>query len=241
MKLVQFSSVAQLCPTLCDPMNHSMPGLPVHHQLPEFTQTHVHWVGDAIQPSHPLSSPFPPAPNPSQHQGLFQWVNSSHEVAKVLPKLVARVSALMWLKIALWEGVKAPLPKLLEPDKLWYSEFSIWTYILEPLSGPGGVSWTQSQYFYIKIRKIYTKWDKVHKKPHFGTADKGLHPREIKQLAQDHSPGCEPQHSCQSLCSNHYTVLPQQWNPLTIKNEGSKRLVSDSYTDMVGESCFLLS
>ena len=65
-------------------MNCSMPGLPVHHQLPKFTQTHVHRVGDAIQPSHPLSSPFPPAPNPSQHQSLFQWVNSSHEVAKVL-------------------------------------------------------------------------------------------------------------------------------------------------------------
>ena len=80
----QFSSVAQLCPTLCDPMNLSTPGLPVHHQLPEFTQTHVHWIGDAIQPSHPLSSPSPPAPNPSQHQSLFQWVNSSHEVAKVL-------------------------------------------------------------------------------------------------------------------------------------------------------------
>ena len=81
---VQFSSVAQLCPTLCDPMNHSTPGLPVHYQLPEFTQTHVHRVGDAIQPSHPLSSPFPPTPNPFQHQSLFQWVNSSHEVAKVL-------------------------------------------------------------------------------------------------------------------------------------------------------------
>ena len=81
---VQFSSVAQSCPTLCDPVNRSMPGLPVHHQLPEFTQTHVHRVSDAIQPSHPLSSPSPPAPNPSQHQSLFQWVNSSHEVAKVL-------------------------------------------------------------------------------------------------------------------------------------------------------------
>jgi len=69
---VQFSSVAQSCPTLCDPMNRSMPGLPVHHQLPEFTQTHVHRVSDAIQPSHPPSSPSPPAPNPSQHQGLFQ-------------------------------------------------------------------------------------------------------------------------------------------------------------------------
>ena len=80
----QFSSVTQSCPTLCDPMNRSTPGLAVHHQLPEFTQTHVHWVSDAIQPSHPLSSPSPPAPNPSQHQSLFQWVNSSHEVAKVL-------------------------------------------------------------------------------------------------------------------------------------------------------------
>ena len=79
-----FSSVAQSYPTLCDPMNCSRPGLPVHHQLPEFTQTHVHQVSDAIQPSHPLSSPSPPAPNPSQHQSLFQWVNSSHEVAKVL-------------------------------------------------------------------------------------------------------------------------------------------------------------
>ena len=69
---VQFSSVAQSCPTLCDPMNHSTPDLPVHHQLPEFTQTHVHRVGDAIQPSHPLLSPSPPAPNPSHHQGLFQ-------------------------------------------------------------------------------------------------------------------------------------------------------------------------
>ena len=82
--IYQFSSGAQSCPTLCDPMNCSTPGLPVHHHFPEFTQTHVHRVGDAIQPSHPLSSPFPPAPNPWQHHSLFQWVNSSHEVAKVL-------------------------------------------------------------------------------------------------------------------------------------------------------------
>ena len=79
----QIRSVAQSCPTLCDPMNRSTPGLPVHHQLLEFTQTHVHRVSDDIQPSHPLSSPSPPAPNPSQHQSLFQLVNSSHEVAKV--------------------------------------------------------------------------------------------------------------------------------------------------------------
>ena len=79
-----FSSVAQSCLTLCNPMYRSMPRLPVHHQLPEFTQTHVHCVRGAFQPSHPLSSPSPPAPNPSQHQGLFKWVSSSHQVVNVL-------------------------------------------------------------------------------------------------------------------------------------------------------------
>ena len=102
---VQFSSVTQLCLPLCDPVNRSMPGLPVHHQLPEFTQTHVHWVGDAIQPSHPLSSPSLPASNPSQHQGLFQWVNSSHKVAKVIShyenKYTTSTQSLEWLK---WKG-----------------------------------------------------------------------------------------------------------------------------------------
>ena len=83
-RMHQFSSVAQSCLTLCDPMNCSTPGLPVCHKLPEFTQTHAHRAGDAIQPSHPLSSPSPPAPNPSQHQGLFQWVNSLHEMVKIL-------------------------------------------------------------------------------------------------------------------------------------------------------------
>ena len=92
----QFNSVTQSCPILCDPMNRRTPGLPVHHQLPEFTQTHVHWVSDAIQPSHPhpLSSPLPPASNPSQHPNLFQRVNSAwggqstgvSALASVLPK-----------------------------------------------------------------------------------------------------------------------------------------------------------
>ena len=81
---VQFSSVTQLCTTLCDPMNHSMPGLPVYHQLQEFTQTHVHGVSDAIQPSHPQSSPSPPTFNLPQHQGLFKLVSSLHQVAKLL-------------------------------------------------------------------------------------------------------------------------------------------------------------
>ena len=80
----QFSSVAQWCLTLCDPKGCSMPRLPVYYKLPEFTQAHVHRVGDAIQSSHPLSSPSPSALNPSQHQGLFQWVSSSHQMAKVL-------------------------------------------------------------------------------------------------------------------------------------------------------------
>ena len=81
---VQFRSVAQSCPTHCDLMYYSTPGFPVHHQLPEFTQTHVHWVSDAIPPFHPLSSPSPPAFSLSQHQGFFKWVSSSYQVAKVL-------------------------------------------------------------------------------------------------------------------------------------------------------------
>ena len=81
---VQFSSVVQSCPTLCNSMNRSTPGLPVHHQLLEFTQTHVYLVSDSIQPSHPLLSPSPPAFNLSQHQGLLKWVSSLHQVATVL-------------------------------------------------------------------------------------------------------------------------------------------------------------
>ena len=81
---ISVSSVAQACLTFCDPMDCSMPGYPVHHQLPEFAQTHVHRVSDAIWPSHPLLSLFPPAFSLSQHQGIFQQVSSSHQVAKVL-------------------------------------------------------------------------------------------------------------------------------------------------------------
>ena len=91
-----FSSVTQSCPTLCDPMNCSRPGLPVHHQVPELAQTHVHWVSDAIQPSHPLSSPSPPDLNLSKHQGLFQWVSSSHQVTKVL-ELQLQHQSFQWI------------------------------------------------------------------------------------------------------------------------------------------------
>ena len=84
---VQFSSVAQLCLTLCNPMDCSTPDLPVHHQLSEFTQTHIHWFADAIQSSHLLSSPSP-AFNLSQHQDLFKWVNYLHQVAKVIPVIM---------------------------------------------------------------------------------------------------------------------------------------------------------
>ena len=80
----EFSSVAQTCLILCNPMDCSTPAFPVHHQLPELTQTHVHWVGDPIQTSHPLSSPSPTAFDLPQHQGLFQWVSSSHQLPKVL-------------------------------------------------------------------------------------------------------------------------------------------------------------
>ena len=102
---VQFSSVAQWCPTLFDPMNCSTPGLPVHHQLPEFTQTHIHWVDDAIQTSHLLLSSSPSAPNPSQHHSLFPWVNSSTwggqntgvlASASFLPKKTQDWSPLEW-------------------------------------------------------------------------------------------------------------------------------------------------
>ena len=91
-------------------MNHSTPGLPVHHQLPEFTQTHFHWVGDAIQPSHPLSSPSPPALNLSQHQGLFKWVSSSHQVAKVL---VSASASVLSMNIQDWFPLRANINTLL--------------------------------------------------------------------------------------------------------------------------------
>ena len=97
LKQIHFSSVTQLCPVLCDPADCSTPGFSVHHQLPELAQTHVHRVGDAIQPSYPLSSPSSPAFNLSQHQGLLQWVSSSHQVARVLE---------LQLK-AKWKGEKA--------------------------------------------------------------------------------------------------------------------------------------
>ena len=91
IKKYEFSSVTQSCPTLCDPMDRSTPGPPVHHQLPEFTQTHVHRVGDAIQPSHRLSSPSPPALNLSEHQGLFQWVSSSQHGQSIAISALASV------------------------------------------------------------------------------------------------------------------------------------------------------
>ena len=102
--MFQFSSVTQSCPTLCDPMNCSTPGLSVHQQLPEFTQTHVHLVGDAIQPSHPLWSPSPPTPNPSQHQSfpksqLLAWGGQSTGVsalASVLPMNIQDWSPWEW-------------------------------------------------------------------------------------------------------------------------------------------------
>ena len=96
MTMFSISSVTQSHPTLCDPTDCSMPGLPVHHQLPELAQTHVHQVSDAIQPSHPLSSSFPPAFNLSQHQALFKWVSSSHQVTQVL-ELQLQHQSFQWI------------------------------------------------------------------------------------------------------------------------------------------------
>ena len=95
--LLSVSSVAQSCPTLCDPMDCSMPSLPVHHQLPEFTQTHVHPVSDAMQLFYPLLSPSLPAFNLSQHQGLFKWVSSSHQVAKVSLVFQLQHQSFQWI------------------------------------------------------------------------------------------------------------------------------------------------
>ena len=104
--LFQFSSVIQSCVTLCDALDCSMPGFPVHHQFPELTQTHVHQVSDAIQPSHPLSSPFPPAFNLFQHQDFFQWVSSSHQVVKIL-ELQLQHQSLQWIFRTdfFWDGL----------------------------------------------------------------------------------------------------------------------------------------
>ena len=134
--MFQFSSVTQLCLTPWDPMNRSTPGFPVHHQLPESTQTHAHRVNDAIQPSHPLlSSPSPPALNLSQHQGLFQWVSSSHQVAKVLEFQLQHQSFqwtprtdLLWMDWLDLLSVQGTLKSLLQhhsskPSILWFSDF----------------------------------------------------------------------------------------------------------------------
>ena len=128
-----FSSVQllQSCPTLCDPMNCSTPSLPDHHQLLDFTQTRVHWVGDAIQPSHPLSSPSPPALNLSQHQGLFQWVSSSHQVAKVLEFQLQHQSFQWTFRTDLLQDglfVRIALRQLSEKAIWWVSssKFFIW-------------------------------------------------------------------------------------------------------------------
>ena len=128
---IQFISVAQLCLTLCNPMDCSISGLPVYHQFQEFTQTHIHWVGDAIQPSYPPSSPSP-APNLSQHQGLFQWVGSSCQMAKVLElKLHIRpsnqYSELISFRIDWYDllAIRGTLKSLLQHHSLKHQFFRI--------------------------------------------------------------------------------------------------------------------
>ena len=127
--IIQFSSGTQSCPTLCDPMNCSMPGLPVHHRLPEFTQTHAHWVGDAIQPSHPLSSPSPPAFNLSQHQGLFKWVSSSSFSFSISPS--NEYSGLIflrmdWLDLLAVQGTLKSLLTTVQKHQIFGAQLSLW-------------------------------------------------------------------------------------------------------------------
>ena len=158
---VQFSSVAQSCPTLCDPMNRSTPGLPVYYQLLGFTQTHVHQVNDTIQPSHPLSSPSIPAPKPSQHQSLFQWVISSMRWSKYWsftfsispsnehPGLIS--FRMDWLDLLAVQGtLKSPLQHdSSKPSIFWCSAFFI----------------VQFSYLYMSTGKIIalTRWTFVNK------------------------------------------------------------------------------
>ena len=127
-----FSSASQSCPILCNPTNCSTPGLPVHRQLPEFTQTHVHSAGDATQPSHPLSCPSP-AFNLSQHQGLFQWVSSSHQVAKVL-ELPLQHQSFQWIfNIQDWFPLAMPN---CGPKILIYQEGMAWPSDSPPAHAP---------------------------------------------------------------------------------------------------------
>ena len=132
---VQFSPVTQSRPTLCDPMNHSTPGLPVHYQFPESTQIHVHWVSDAIQPSHSLLSPSPPAFNLSQNQGLFQWVSSSHQVAKVSASTsVLPMNTQDWTPLG-WTGWISLQSKGLSSVLFWHLFFLLFFVMLKAATG----------------------------------------------------------------------------------------------------------
>jgi len=134
--LQSVSSVVQSCLTLCDPMDCSTPGFPVHHQLSELAQTHVHWVGDVIQPSHPLSFPSPPVFNISQHQDLFRWVSSSHQVAKVLEFQLQHQSfhaysglisfRIDWFDLEVQGSLKSLLQHQSSKEQFFGAQFSLW-------------------------------------------------------------------------------------------------------------------
>ena len=140
---IQFISFAQSCLTLCDPTDCSTPGLPIHHQLPGLTQIHVHWVGDVIQPFHPLSSPFSPAFSLSQYQGLFKWVSSLHQVAKVLSFSFSisssnEYSGLIYFRIDWFDllAVQGTLRRLLQHHSLKASVLQHWVFFMVQLSQP---------------------------------------------------------------------------------------------------------
>ena len=126
---IQFSSVAQSCLTFCNHVDCSTPGLPIRYQLPEFAQTHVHRVGDVLQPSHPLSSPSPPAFSLSQHQGLFQWVSSLHQVAKVLdPSLHSEGSKIVTSLCFIWIIMNKYIKYQVKKKTLYLKkELDLWT------------------------------------------------------------------------------------------------------------------
>ena len=124
----------QACPTLCDPMDCRMPGFPVLHHLPEFAQTHAHWVSDAIQPSHPLSFPSPPAFSLSQNQGLFRRVGSSHQVAKVLELQQYSVNIQGWFPLGLTGLMPSLAPDIINSVTLGLHELWSWVWMLALLS-----------------------------------------------------------------------------------------------------------
>ena len=185
-------------------MNRSMPGLPVHHQLLEFTRTHVHRVSDAIQPSHPLSSPSPPAPNPSQHQSLFQWVNSSHEVAKVCILLIYEkhyIEILWFCMCLIFSLIKCSCKFEWEMVDKYQKYYSLETDIYKWLDYlcPSSALWS------------WASLVAVSKEPTCNAGDPGLIPRSGRSSGE--GIGYPLQYSWASLVAQMVKNLQWKWRP----------------------------